>query len=91
MYEVFCDFRDVVIYDVSNMGDVDAAGGDVGCDEDAMASFGEALEGLIALSLRTIAVNLGGGVAGTDQAAGNAVGTMLGANEDQEAAFAGLE
>ena len=52
-----------------------------------ITSFNKAAERitqrLIALSLRTVAVNLRGRVTGTHQAASNAVGSMLGADENQ--------
>ena len=91
MNKVFGYFRDVVIDYMRNMLYIDAARGHVGSDENAMTAFGEALERLVALRLRAIAVNLRGRVTGANEAAGYAICTMLGANEDQEAAFAGLE
>ena len=91
MDKVFCDFRDIVIHDVRNMLDIDAASGDVGSNQDAMTAFGKALESLIALGLRTVAVNLCSRVAGTNETVGYAICTMLGANKDQEAAFAGFK
>ena len=38
-------------------GDVDAAGGYVGCDEDAVLAVGEALESGCALGLAAVAVD----------------------------------
>jgi hypothetical protein len=91
MDKVFSYLRNVVVNDMRNMLHIDAARSYVGSNEDAMTAFGEALQGLIALRLRAVAVNLRGRVTGANQAAGDAICTMLGANKDQEAAFAGFE
>jgi len=91
MDKVFSYLRNVVIDDMGNVLHVDAARGNVGGHEDAMTAFGKALKGLISLRLRAVAVNLRGRVTGADEAAGYAICTMLGANEDQEATFSGFE
>jgi hypothetical protein len=91
MNEVFRYLRNVVVNYMSNMLHIDAACSNVGCDEDAMTAFGEALEGLVALRLRTIAMNLRRRVSSANETAGYAICTVLGANEDKEATFAGFE
>ena len=86
MDEVFRDFRDIIINDVGDVRNIDAAGGYVRGDEDAVMAFREAFEGLIALRLRAVSVNLRGRVTGADETGSYAICTMLGANEDQKAA-----
>jgi hypothetical protein len=76
---------------VGDVGDIDAAGGDVGGNEDAVVSLSEAAQGSVALGLGAIAMDLDGVVTGAFEAAGDAVGSMLGADEDEEAAFLGAE
>jgi len=76
----------VEVDDVSDVGDIDAAGGDVGGDEDAMASVREAGQSGVALGLGAVAVNLRGGMAGADESTGDAIGAVLGAHEDKETA-----
>ena len=85
MNKIFRYLRNVVVNYMSNMLYIDTTRGDVGCDEDTVTAFGEALKRLIALCLRTVAVNLRGGVTGTNETAGDAICTVLGANEDKEA------
>jgi len=51
MDEVFGFARHVVIDDVGDVGDVDAARGDVSCDEDAVTALRKAFEGGVALRL----------------------------------------
>jgi len=65
---------------------VNAPGGEVGCDENAEAATLEALEGGGALRLRAIAVDHGGVDAVAIQALGNAFSASLGAGKDQAAA-----
>jgi len=89
--EVFGFFGHVVVDDVGDVGDIDAAGGDVGGDEDAVVSLSEAAQGGVALGLGAVAVDLDGVVSGALEAAGDAVGSMLGANEDEEAAVVRAE
>src|SRR5204863_192649 len=48
--------RDVVVDDVRDAGDVEAAGGDVGRDQDLEAAGLEAVEGLDALALAAVGV-----------------------------------
>ena len=55
--EVVRGIGHVVVDDVRDVGDVDAAGGDVGGDQDAVLAVGEALEGGGALGLRAVAVD----------------------------------
>ena len=91
MNKVFCDFRDIVIDDMCDVLYVDTTCRHIGSDENAMTAFGEALERLIALSLRAVAVNLSSGMTRANKTACYAICTMLRANEDKEATFAGLK
>ena len=54
--------RHVVIDDVADVGDVQAARGDVRGDEHLEAAFAEALERLLALALGAVGVQHGHGV-----------------------------
>ena len=56
--------RQVVVDDAADVGDVDAAGRDVGRDQDAIAPAPEAFERLAALLLRPVRVQPLGGVSG---------------------------
>ena len=87
VHEVLGFLGHVVVDHVGDVGDIDAASGDVGGDQHAMMSLSEAAQGGVALRLRAIAVNLDGLVAGALEAAGDAIRSMLGAHEDEEAAL----
>jgi len=76
---------EVEVDDVADAVDVDAAGDDVGRDEDAGAAALEAVERLLALRLRAVAVDGGTRDARAVERLGDAVGAMLGAGEDQHA------
>ena len=73
----------VVVDDALNLRDVDAAGRDVGGDQDAVAAAAEAFQRLTALRLRAIRMQALHGVAGVAQRARQAIGAMLGAREHQ--------
>jgi hypothetical protein len=55
--EVFTCVRQIVVDDVRDVGDVDAAGGDVSGHEHAVLAAGEALESRGALRLRAVAMD----------------------------------
>ena len=78
--------RDVVIDDVGNTGHIDAAGSDVSGDHHLVLARLETFQGFDALRLRAIGVEDGDGVVGRLELAGNLVGAVLGAGE-QEAAL----
>ena len=60
-----CRVRDIVIDDVRDRGDIDPAGGDIGCDEDLEASAPESVHRAISLCLRHVALrHIDGGVRG---------------------------
>ena len=84
--EIFGDFWEIVVDDVGDVLDVDAAGGQVGGDQDADAARLKIGQGGGALGLRAVTVNHGGGDAVAVQGLGDAVGETLGAGEDQAAA-----
>ena len=87
MNEVIRGIGQVVVDDVRDVGDVDAAGGDVGCDQDAVLAGREALEGGGALGLRAIAVDGIGIVAEALELFGDAIGAVLGPREDEKGAL----
>ena len=75
----------VEVDDVVNVGDVDAAGENVGGNEDAHAAVLEVLKGAAALALAAVAVDGLGAEALTVQALGQDLGARLGAGEDDDA------
>ena len=88
--EVLSHLGQVVVDDVSDVFNVDAAGREVRGNQDAEASLLKAFESRGALGLRTIAMNHGGVDAQAREAIGNAIGAALGARENEaEAGFAG--
>ncbi len=79
-------FRNVgqlVIDDVADIVDVDAAGGDVGGDQGAQLAGLEGLQGAFTLRLVLVAVDGGGFDAAGLQIGGDLVGRTLGTGEDQ--------
>ena len=74
---------DVEVDDVRERLDVDAARGDVGRDEDAVAPLLEAGQRLRALRLRAVAVNALAGDALLQERLGQPVGAVLRAREDE--------
>ena len=87
MDEVFSDFGDVIVDDVGDVITVQSAGGDVGGDQYLEAAFLESAEGAVALRLRAVAVNHGGGEAVAGKVLGEALGAALGAGEDERLTF----
>jgi hypothetical protein len=75
--------RHVVVDDVRDLVNVDAASDNVGGDEHAGVATLEAVERPLALRLATVAVNSGRRDARLLQNAMHAVGTVLGAREDE--------
>ena len=71
----------VEVDDAGHVGDVDAAGGDVGGHEGLDLAPGEGLEGTLALRLAAVTVDGGRGHAGVGELLGEAVGPALGAGE----------
>ena len=82
--EVVAGIGQVVVDDVRDVGDVDAASGDVGGDQDAVLAVGEALESGGALGLAAVAMDGVGVVAELLELLRDTVGAMLGAREDEE-------
>ena len=74
--------RDVVVDDVADPLDVEAAGRDVGGDEDVELAGLELVDGALALHLRDVAVDRHRGVAAGAQLLGERLGLVLGADED---------
>ena len=84
--------RDVEVHHVPELVDVDAARRDVGRHEHAVLAALEALERLGALALGAVAVDALGIDALAHEPAGQPVGAMLGAREDERVAdLAALE
>src|SRR3954451_9117624 len=80
--------RRVDLEDQADVVDVDAAGGDVGGDEDGQLALLERLEDPRPSTLGQAAVQRTGEHARLAQLLGHAVGTALGAHEDDRAALA---
>ena len=82
---------DAVVDDVGDTGDVDAAGGDVGGDEDVVAAVFEASEGLHAVLLVDVGVHGDRfGMVGALEHGGDGVGLLAGAGEDHHGLEVGL-
>ena len=86
MDEILGHVGQIVVDHVRDVIDVNAASGYVGGYQDAIASLLEPGEGRVALRLRAVAVNHGGGESVAAQRLGQFVGSALGAREDQAAA-----
>jgi hypothetical protein len=80
--EILRDFREIVIDDVSDIFDVNAARSDIGCDEDSETALLESGEGGGALGLRTVTMNRRSVYAAMAQAFCDAVGAALGPRKD---------
>ena len=65
--EVLGHLREIVVHDVGDAFDVNAAGGHIGGHQDAIPAVLESVQGLVALVLRAAAVNAGGLHAGAHQ------------------------
>ncbi len=78
--------RQVVVDDVGDAVDVDAARRDVGCDEDGAAAVAEVAQRPLAQRLGLVAVDRVGAQAAGLEVLHDAVRTVLGAREDQRAA-----
>src|SRR5689334_4952726 len=63
---------------------MDAASGDVSCDQDSIAAILESTQGKVALRLRAVAVNAGGFRTAARQFFGQTVRPVPGAGEHQE-------
>src|SRR5579859_7811941 len=86
MDKVFGDVGQIVVDDVRDVLDVDAASGNVSGHEHAILPALEPREGGSTLRLRAVAVNHGGVDALTVQVLGDAFGAALGARENKAAA-----
>jgi hypothetical protein len=82
---------EIVVHYELNAGNVDAASGDVGSDEDTVLARAETLEGSSALRERAVGVNLGSVVTGGIQSASDLAGTVFRAREDEDWALHLLE
>ena len=74
--------RDVVVDDVADPLDVEAAGGDVGGDQDVELAGLELVDRALALGLGDVAVDRGGGEPPGAQLLGERLGLVLGPDED---------
>lgn len=86
MHVILDGVRQIVVDHAADPGDVDAAGGNVGRNQDAIAAMPEAVERLATLRLAAIGVQTLRRVTGIAQGAGQAIGAMLGARKDQHVA-----
>ena len=88
---VFSILRDPVVDDMRDAGDVDAAGGDIGGDENFVDAILESLEGFHAIRLADVGVHDGHFVVPSlFQKSGQIVGFLSGAGEDHDAVVIGL-
>src|SRR3954467_12527527 len=78
--------RELVVHDVADVIDVDAAGRDVGCHQHLHVAVLERVERLLAGTLALVAMDRRGEETVLLQLLGQAVGAMLGAGEDDGAA-----
>ncbi|CRM98815.1 hypothetical protein [Pseudomonas sp. 34 E 7] len=83
MYVVFIDVGQLEVDHVRQLVDVQAAGGDIGGDQDAYGTGLEVSQGLGACVLALVTVDGNGGEAMLVQVFGQAVGAVLGAGEHQ--------
>ena len=83
--------RQVEVHDVADLGDVDAARGDVGRDEDAVGAVLEPVERHPALRLRAVGVDAGDLVAGAPDPLPDAVRAPLRAGEDERRRVVAVE
>ena len=79
---------DVVVDDTVDVVHVDAAGGDVGGDQDGELSGPEALHRLLALRLGDVAMDAVGVESGADKIVAEALAEILGVAEDHHALIA---
>src|SRR5262249_40917464 len=82
--EVLGNLRKVVVHDVSDIIDVNAAGGNVGCHQNPVIPLLESSQRLIALALRAVPVDPCGIETGSAQAPGQTVCTVLRTGEYEE-------
>ena len=73
--------RDVVVEHVGDALNVEAAGGNVGGNQDVEAAVAKLVDGALTLLLRNVAVNRGGGEAAGTQFLSEFLGLVLGAHE----------
>src|SRR5260221_4555947 len=86
MDEVFSDVGKIIVDDVGDVLNVDAASGHVGGHEDSILPALEAGQGGGALRLRAVAMNHGGVDALAGQGLGEVFGAALGARRDKATA-----
>ena len=86
MHIVLDRMRQIVVDHPADAGDVDAARGNVRRDQDAVATVAEAVKRLASLRLATIGVQALRRMAGIAERAGQAIGAVLRAREDQHVA-----
>ncbi len=84
--EIFRHLRQVEVHHMRDVVDMDAARRDIGRHKNPVGAILKALQCLIALTLRTIAMDAGRVMAEASEMLGKAVRTMLGACENQKCA-----
>ena len=86
MNEIFSLLGQIVVDDMRDVIDVDAARGDVGSDEYTAITIFEALERVIPLALRAVSVDGGDFVMAPFEKFGKPVGSLFGGDEYEERA-----
>jgi hypothetical protein len=66
MHKILCHFRHIEVDHVGNVGNVEATGSYIGGNQHTVPAIGEVAQSLVALRLRTVAVNLDCRMAGAD-------------------------
>jgi len=85
MQVIFGIPRDIIIDDVRNPVDIDAAGGDISCHQNAVFTLTESFKGLHPLRLCPIGMDCGRVDSASLEALRNLVRTALGARKDKNA------
>src|SRR5271157_666773 len=91
MNKVLGNLWQIIVDDMRNIRDVDAARGDVRRHQDLELTLVEAVQGPGALRLGAVAVNHGRRKSVAHQALGQAFGPALGARENQGLSLLGVE
>src|SRR5271166_6295100 len=82
MHIGFRHVRYIVIHNMTDAVDIDAARGDIGRDERPDFALAKRCENAFALTLRFVAMNRVGGYAGVAEVTRDPIGAVLGSRED---------
>lgn len=75
--------RQIVVHDVSDVGNIETTGSNSSCDQNGATTVTEHVEGTLTLALSAVTVDGRGGEALVDKEVGQRVGHALGLDEDQ--------